>query len=133
MAPPRGLEPRTWWLHVTRNYFRTRTISLPSASCLIVRQGRYGSRCIVSEPSPHFALSTQTYRMVWCPLSCGARLLITLPPGADSGFQYATMHWRIRHDFWRTILLQFQPQFPVEAALIYPAFSRDLTATRSTN
>jgi len=29
MAPPRGLEPRTWWLHLTRNYFRKRTISLP--------------------------------------------------------------------------------------------------------
>jgi len=39
MAPPRGLEPRTWWLHLTRNYFRKWTISLPSASCLTA--GRY--------------------------------------------------------------------------------------------
>src|SRR3989338_3835945 len=45
MAPPRGLEPRTWWLHLTRNYFRKRTISLPYLLAL-------GSRCIVSEPSP---------------------------------------------------------------------------------
>src|SRR3989338_1105792 len=30
MAPPRGLEPRTWWLHLTRNYFRKWTISLPT-------------------------------------------------------------------------------------------------------
>ena len=29
LAPPRGLEPRTWWLHLTRNYFRKWTISLP--------------------------------------------------------------------------------------------------------
>ena len=29
LAPPRGLEPRTWWLHSTRNCFRKWTISLP--------------------------------------------------------------------------------------------------------
>jgi len=29
MAPPPGLEPGTWWLHLTRNYFRKWTISLP--------------------------------------------------------------------------------------------------------
>ncbi len=51
MAPPLGLEPRTWWLHLTRNYFRKRTISLPWLNAL-------GSRCIVSEPSPHSALGT---------------------------------------------------------------------------
>ncbi|GEM_PF-6264802 len=29
LTPPRGLEPRTWWLQVSRNYSRTWTISLP--------------------------------------------------------------------------------------------------------
>ena len=60
MAPPRGLEPRTWWLQVTRNYFRTWTISLPFR----YKFNDLGIRCIVSEPSRR-----KTWR---------ARLLITL-------------------------------------------------------
>src|SRR3989338_7184711 len=47
LAPPRGLEPRTWWLQVTRNYFRTWTISLPFR----YKFNDLGIRCIVSEPS----------------------------------------------------------------------------------
>ena len=59
-APPRGLEPRTWWLQVPRNYFRAWTISLPFRC----KFSDLGIRCIVSEPSRH-----KTWR---------ARLLITL-------------------------------------------------------
>jgi len=107
-TPPRGLEPRTWWLHVTRNFFRTRTISLPSSL-------RYGSRCIVSEPSP----------MLSCESKNGGsaadypRLYVRASSPPSPKCFRLWLRWIHQSTLVRrwTILLQFQLRFPVEAAL----------------